>query len=1066
MEGIVYDDEQLPELEIEELLTLDDMLKHQPSFVSFTPEELHTLMEHLVGSDRRANTFYRLYRSLIDAKTDDKPLDNVVLKVAAKRKLRYGDEVDDDLLDYTTDVEKAMDAPNYTLQMRAMHRAMLPFELSETPYENEQPILREQRASILLDDGSLTGVLEDDPLDVKVHGAKWKQRSHTLHDYVADTHIDTRDTPFVEWKTGHPSALNEWITKYVRPRFASVLEELDSFPSLHHIKTTIGRYGYQWENLDETMFMQLRERVSSLPDKDASETEVADKSNKLKLWKRPNTESAIWDIFGSVSDRTNMLLSSDAKQRYEDMFGLWLQGIPPLPSSIPLMDPYDIAKGIKDGSDDLENASVQLKQWYHRWNIDIASRFSEKLRGTVPDGLQAALDAYAKRLKDAHETTASLNISSTFLPSYSEMQDIKIGNDSLMYDGNAYSSLGMVFEDIGEDMMQDSFHIDDIDEDADEMTEPSTELLMQQTPIWDDSWSEGAKEVMAVVYTRINKISQASGLPCNLDAYVLVAKESVVRQSRIQSLASFLPDVSLHVLEKLLSTDLKNTMSKIQDISNESLRNVLELQYPRIHREWDASVEHAMHVVMCEWILDLLSQSISGTLIFSVGNAMIQHIGLWSPFGPPLEEGSKTVSGILPYLLAVTETLYPSMKHDNTMHAVVEYSTRMRGDTILKLQERLKDLEGKHRNIDRAKQAKLSLLDAIMAVKAKQKVNIVPPYIQALLYLPAVIPAKRNASKAQRWVQGCCATTLNESFEADLDWKESWRDLYIIKQGLARKRWSQEPRRVLRAHPGPLVLESMKNDAYSRNTVPDSVEETPYDLVKLLEEQSWIPSSHLQMLTKRPTETNDWSRIVISQCFARAKASSIMQASKVMENTTMLLTFISRVAGIDNSYIASMQPIIKAVRRLLRMVKVGRDSAHVLTYCFTVACAMPSTILQSNINDPEGMTTQELGALREHIYQICSEYIKNGLAMSQAEVQRFITKKREQQKQISLSKMDVLSTQDRQILQDAKKLKLVRLVEADELKDTDNDADLEVEGENEFAMQSSDMDDTNADMLD
>ena len=82
------------------------------------------------------------------------------------------------------------------------------------------------------------------------------------------------------------------------------------------------------------------------------------------------------------------------------------------------------------------------------------------------------------------------------------------------------------------------------------------------------------------------------------------------------------------------------------------------------------------------------------------------------------------------------------------------------------------------------------------------------------------------------------------------------------------------------------------------------------------------------------------------------------------------------------------------------------------------------------------------------------------MALTSEDIQKYITKKREQQKQISLAKMDVLSTEDRQILQDAKKLKLTKLVEVSEMADT-----TEIEGIFEFRMHSTDHDEANMDTL-
>jgi hypothetical protein len=77
-------------------------------------------------------------------------------------------------------------------------------------------------------------------------------------------------------------------------------------------------------------------------------------------------------------------------------------------------------------------------------------------------------------------------------------------------------------------------------------------------------------------------------------------------------------------------------------------------------------------------------------------------------------------------------------------------------------------------------------------------------------------------------------------------------------------------------------------------------------------------------------------------------------------------------------------------------------------------------------------------------------------------VQAFITKVREQQKEISLQRLDILSIEDRQTLLDAKNLGLLRIVEFREIRvdepEPNEDANLDLEGEQEFALPSRDAD--------
>lgn len=1088
MEGLIYDDEILPELEVEELLTLDDMLRHQPSFVAFNKDEINVLLQQLLGSSGKADHFQRIHSEYIAPRVLSLA-SRVLSKVAASLIVRFNDnqeENDDDDTVNESDVQKfnnemvrAKEAPNYILQKAAVDRLMVPFETNE-----ELPIdsfeLKETYAPIELSNGNRSSLLEDDPIRMKVVAAKWVSQRRTSKDYVSDTlPNDIRDTPVVEFKTDKTTnrntfeEYNDWIKTSVRPIFASVIEDISKEYSLHDIERVLARYGYDFKNLDVEHYTMLKEHVTNVSqtilenDKSSDDHHVLhDKLNHMS--KVPDLLN-VWDISESIENRISGLLTENDKQRLEDMYGAFLQSIPPLPGSIELPEPYTIARHLNDGTMSLEEVVTHMKQWYYRWEMDIVTRFMEKVRSSpIADDLKGSLIRYMNLLKRSVEKTNALLSNSSFISTHSDIAEIKEGANTIMYDGSNNTQLGIVFEETKND--GDILEMFDDESDDDEMILP--ESVTYDVPLPSDilnktDISEGVKEVLACAWTKIHRIAQASGLPCQPELYVNTLKSRVSRMSRVQALHIIAPSMSYDAISYLLTSDVQTTVSRIHDLHSDETVTLLASQYPKIHKEWETSCMEVLIIMLTEWWLHLTTMAVEGTLEFNISTAMIQHIGLWNPYGGlPLETDGKSRTGILYYMTAVIHSLYPSIQSDVLQLEMTQKANDWYGELLNTLKTTW-DVQQKNRKInDNAKQAKQSLVDAIVAIKAKQKVNIVPTYIQAMLYLPGVLPSKRTSTKVQKWVQGCCATKLDETFEADIDWKDSWRDLHMIKFGLSKKRWSQEPRKALRMFDKTKSSEDVKKLPTIEKTpeVTDDLEDPQLTskTVQTISQQTWISRSHIEMLTNKPMDVHVWSRTILNRVYGAKQTAALTQTLNVVLSSNMMLSWISRIAGSLASILPAnlLHEIVVPMKTFVRSLRNGNDMKHILQYCFTVVCALPSTIQGTTVHTANNMTTSKVSLIRETILRICTEYNKNGLAMTSDEIQRYITKKREQQKQISLAKMDVLTTDDRQLMQDAKKLKLVKLIEEKDMVDT-----TEIDGIFEFRMKSQDEDD-NAILMD
>ena len=69
-EDVIYDkiyiDEELPEIEYYEILTFDEIIKDNPTFVAFTKKEIYNELYEIFDNANKTNNFVDLFYSIVD----------------------------------------------------------------------------------------------------------------------------------------------------------------------------------------------------------------------------------------------------------------------------------------------------------------------------------------------------------------------------------------------------------------------------------------------------------------------------------------------------------------------------------------------------------------------------------------------------------------------------------------------------------------------------------------------------------------------------------------------------------------------------------------------------------------------------------------------------------------------------------------------------------------------------------------------------------------------------------------------------------------------------------------
>lgn len=1109
MEDIVYETEVLPELEIEEALTLEQMLAYQPRFVAYSEQDILAYLHQLIKSTpQRAEMFARLHRDTISA-TAHMPSPNVVFTPIGLGRKNYED------VDFIQEMTDAKQASSYTVQQMGIDRVMFPFLIEDDVDTNTNRPTIEMDANIDLvtNDNVVfhSKVLKTDPAHVLIGSARWKLNHHkTEHpDYLFDPSLPTHADPVrVRWDAGDPMDIAEWIMMKVRPTLQHALNALHKPVDIHTLSRIFAKYGRDIQGLHVKEFQLLQKHLEKLEQQHASiaihdedESQGTFHANH-KFTKRFVTFE---DTLKGEGTRATILTGDDQNMRLQQVYQTQTQGVPPLPQQVPIPTPNEIAKDLRSGTVTIETISELLIHWYLRWFLDNLTRFIERYNDSRID--MDEVEKYVQRMGTVGESIM-LTATFDFIHRYSDVAEVKEGNDTSMYDGAPSIAPRTIFEENENEEYAPPSQIVSANEIAEgdidalnifentttsSTTAPSSSTSQfSSTPIIDSkdmeslSLEPGQKEIFNDSWRKIHVIQVASGLPMNVINILRWCKQYVNRPSRLEQVMRTVPGISEAIANRIIHDDLMVVSERIQSLYSKEWREQLQQSYKQIHEEWMQASKHTILLILTRWWIELCDQSLRGTLHFTPLQGLIQHIHTWGSYGPPMQPEAK--SGIQYYLTNVAETvigLDARAARDDMRDIAAE---RMPGD-LQDIEQRWKELQASDRLLNRSDRARMLLENTIKALKSGQGgVDILAGYLPGILYLPQLLPANRVSKKAASWIQGCCAAPLDETFKADNDWRTQLSALYKIKRFLSKERWSVQARAELNgfhkpvAHPAvahPAADASCAHPSIPSPSLHDSISASELFGMNLQDEcWQWIPRSQLDMLMKHPNTVEGWAKTLIDQMHAgeKTKSTVVYKAISQITSVSSLISFLNRIGkNIQEKMYSSTitsNPIhadmLSKMKSCLRKIPSGKVSSTMITYACVVAIGMPATIDNNNLSLPTEITRDIVSHIWNKNYQTCNEWSKFGFMMNSAEVQAFITRVREQQKELSLQRLDILSIEDRQTLLDAKNLGLMRIVQFSEIdagdQDHEQDNIMDMEGEQDFVMESFDAD-QNSDIL-
>ncbi|NDB85008.1 MAG: hypothetical protein EB127_20250, partial [Alphaproteobacteria bacterium] len=302
----VYEDELLPEIDIREMISIEQMMQYNPSFVALSFNDIVSQMsqllsvnvknnEHIHMKDRshvlrKAHAYAKLHESIINPADVD--FTNFVQFCVDAYKKTYGDDDgnsngngnsngdDNDTnansaLQFITAYTRALKAPSYKLQQIELDKVFTPFYVDDN-HVNADGITIDGNAMILLNnvDGDHIGtkLTNRDNLKLNVTGARWGTSTSTSSQYVFDRvhHMNStrsknanKCTPWLNTRDSH--ILEDWIQSRLRPKFEETIKKsLNTIGSTHDVDIVLSSMGMNLAELGIDDFNKLTAHLDTI----------------------------------------------------------------------------------------------------------------------------------------------------------------------------------------------------------------------------------------------------------------------------------------------------------------------------------------------------------------------------------------------------------------------------------------------------------------------------------------------------------------------------------------------------------------------------------------------------------------------------------------------------------------------------------------------------------------------------------------------------------------------------------------------------------------------------------
>jgi hypothetical protein len=1056
-QSLVFEDEILPDIEIRELLTLEQVLEENPSFVAFTRQEIIDGLNELLDNATMVDTIYEAAAQPAKNTTEN------VMPVLFAQRIAHDDE------EYFAELEAIKRAPNYVTQQNMLNKLTYPLQ-----HVTDDDLFVAQKRTVVGIDGETnmsTVLLPRDTLPQAIVGGVYVMPPVTKESFLHEKVAAQQDYKAMEDQPIQPYDA-------LQPSFVHAVQRINVLTDIHGLRHHLLKYNYDLDKLTPEQLQKLIEHVRTLNVGDADADEDKDASAESTSKRRKHAsfpKAALQDFYDSLKDMQRY--ASFNKEKYVAMYDALATTLPQQIVNVDVpIDTDKILQGLRNNSFTLQEVVNFLRMTRTKIVLDAGfatlQRYMEIDPESIPEHLEHLIRRWNHRNDKYDDRTAR-----AFLTLYKDMTEIEKGNDTSMYDGNPMQQEEQVFEETMYEIVEN-----DVDDETFVVAPEDEDRLPEHVLRMVYALPAGVKEVLVPCITKIAILSKAAGIQVPFDNLISYIQPHIVRISFIQILDQHVPDLAYSVRKQLSSGSYESAMRIAMGILPVTLAQQTQTVVRQMYKE-HASMMKAMFVHCFAWyVLYVIEAALEKRLDFDVQHGMISCIHAWSPYGAPVTKDKEQI-GVIWYLACVAEqcNVFEEFKW-STAEDLVKHTLSFISDNMADVVDRL---VSKHSDIIReadqtsskAKQANMSLAEAI---QMKLKKRVLPDFVRAFLYLPGNMPSKHPVHAV-----GCCMQQLGEGYTADMDW-EHMKKLKAVKDQLAKKRMTKVERPPLAwlerpdaASSEPMEFVTPRVRAVDEESSSifgewlakckeDGLYLLPPDIVDTLITDPTKISAAVQKHVSAFLKTAQKKSDVIETMFSSADqdvSKHIDSVAKVLHQSLQLYESETN----EYTYLQTSLQHVVDFKRKLQSRPVLKHAIDLTTYQYMMRYAVTRAMcLPCDSRDVSAKTgklsitltvrSDFVSRTLQDVYTSMNEALRHATMPTLEEQQAFITKMREIQKVQTLQVLNSNTDEDRLMMIEAKKLGLYKQT-IDYTQTADPDAeenDDDMAGEQDFAYHGED----------
>ena len=806
-----YEDEDLDDIEYLEIMSLDDIIKDNPSFIALSENDIRDNLSNMFLNNKKAKNVTKLFYEIINDINEKRGVldnyDNYIFNAEVEKEKNDVNEIkEQEDASYFNKLEnrefnqyiKAKDKyffcikyNNESTNIRFMNDKKINISL-EPYHNNEFPIYYP--------------VFPTDEVNIPIISAYYKIPKSTISDKIYEKITDYLiNSKNINLKNANNYDNTKDLVKDVRP-------------DIHHIikymkEDERNDFNLDYKNID-AIFKKFGKSLDLINQKDCdilcdymiSVTEY--EKERKNIFRRINIKKS--DIlnkklvfFDKLKSIINLL---DLKESTINFLGKTKIILEEHLSTIAVTDELvnlnnlNINKLIlhinQTEEEDVLQLLTNIKQSMHMANIKDTIIEIDKILKTVDKKPEIIKNYEILKHKFEYSRNHIFDYDKDgkhYLISYREVKEIKEGKYNDNYEG------------IPLDNMEDTINVDDQDNIAHEVydikyvidTIDINKYLTNINYKTEEGFIDGIKNVLPEL-TEISKM-------CNLEIdYDILCSELFKYNRSIPSRKNIyikefkdrnveLNKTLLNILEKVPPKNILNINGLVNELDRDTLDIILIAT-----KEWLSSIKELFIHAISFWILNVQEKILDDTFPLDENYLNDNYIVNWYKYGSPFNNLKKSEEkGVLPYIINIAKEYLInknelSINTDNLLKNTIKFIEDKYTPYLENMKSKYELLKNKKKEMRGLieKEKFKNLRDNKICVK---NVNLCKEqHVKSLLYMPDI-----DYVKIHKFLHGCCLKKLDDTFSDDIDLKNAKRkDLIAWKKEFAKKRMTNKTREL------------------------------------------------------------------------------------------------------------------------------------------------------------------------------------------------------------------------------------------------------------------------------